>query len=260
MQFKVMTFNLRLNIESDGKNAWPYRVDSVGKYLRKERPLILGTQEVLDGMLEDLVKHLPDYSYVGVTRRESEEATPIFYDRQQLDCKASGTFWLSKTPDIPDTVDFDSAFTRICTWAEFMVKTNRSIRFRVFNTHLDHVSRLAQIEGMKIIIQRMNEYNQKEYLPTILMGDFNATFNDEVIQYLDHDAKINGNPLVSCFQERSRYGATFHNYTGIEEGEPIDHIYMTQDFELIETKVDTDKPDEVYLSDHYPVICKVKLK
>lgn len=259
MEFQVMTFNLRLNINSDGPFAWPYRRKAVVEYLRQISPLIIGAQEVLDGMLEDLKQELPEYTPLGVTRREGEEATPILYKSHLLECKAYGTFWLSKTPDIPNSIDFNSAFPRICTWAEFMVKGDRTRRFRVFNTHLDHISREAQIEGMKIIIQRMNENG--EFLPSLLMGDFNAIESDDVIQYLNEKARVKGKSLTSCYAvQGADYGATFHNYTGIAEGDPIDYIYATEGFTFLNTTIDREMKHGLYLSDHYPVRCTVRFE
>src|SRR5690625_5191938 len=115
MRFKATTFNLRLNVDSDKHNAWPYRVQAVKTFIEEEQPLIIGTQEVLDGMLDDLSKALPHYHHFGLTRRQHEEASAILYNHQQLEVKESGTFWLSKTPTIPNSSDFNSACIRVCS-------------------------------------------------------------------------------------------------------------------------------------------------
>ncbi|MDF2699490.1 MAG: endonuclease, partial [Haloplasmataceae bacterium] len=235
MLFKITTFNLRLNVSSDKENAWPYRVNSVVKYIDDTNPFIIGTQEVTDRMLSDLTIQLPKYDHIGLTRVQNEEASSIFYNKEVLEVKEYGTFWLSKTPEVPNSKHYNSACVRICTWGEFIFKENRNLRFRVFNTHLDHISDLAKIEGMKTITKKMNLKANEDMLPTILMGDFNSTVNDEVIKYLNDDCTTVGSkPLTAVldFLPKHEYGATFHYFTGLIKGDPIDHIYVTKDIKV----------------------------
>ncbi len=253
MLMKVTTFNLRLNHVQDKENAWPYRLKSVLEYINTTKPLVLGAQEVLDDMLNDLKGNLPDYSFVGVTRKEREEANPIFYQHEILELKEYGTFWLSNTPDVPNSVDFDSACIRICTWAEFMFKNNRKLRFRVFNTHLDHISSLARLEGIKLIFKRINSF--QTMLPTVLMGDFNATVNDEVIEYM----KTQPMTTVYNYLNAEEYGTTFHYYSGITDGHPIDHIYLTKDINVLQVNIFKEKIFNIFLSDHYPVTALIEI-
>lgn len=257
MQFKVTTFNLRYNTPKDQKNAWPNRVDSVIQYINVTKPHIIGTQEILDNMLNDLDKNLTNYSHIGLTRKQGQEASVIFYNHDILEVKESGTFWLSRTPEIPNSRDYDSFCVRVCTWAEFMVKNNRLIRFRVFNTHLDHISNLAKIEGLKIILKKMKTKNREEKLPSMLMGDFNSTIKDKVIQSLKEEKSLVD---VMQFIKKENYGATFHNFTGKTQGNPIDHIYVTNDINVLETSIFKEKINQIYPSDHYPVSVMIDIK
>jgi len=259
MQFKITTFNLRYNTPKDLENAWPNRVNGVIQFIKKTNPLIMGTQEVLDNMLVDLDKYLSNYAHIGLTRKQGEEASAIFYNHDVLEVKESGTFWLSKTPVIPDSRDFDSLCLRVCTWGEFIFKSNRLIRFRVFNTHLDHVSNLAKIEGIKIILKNIKTKNKVDDLPTILMGDFNSTIEDEVIQYLKNDKKNVFNDVMD-YMMNENYGATFHNFTGRTDGHPIDHIFVSHDIDVIQTTIFRDKIEDIYPSDHYPVTSTITIK
>lgn len=48
---RIMTFNLRLDLASDGPNAWPYRRDWVASLIRFHAPDAIGVQEALAHML-----------------------------------------------------------------------------------------------------------------------------------------------------------------------------------------------------------------
>lgn len=257
MKFNITTFNLRLNHSADKENAWPYRIQSVVKYIENSKPLIIGTQEVLDGMLSDLTSNLPNYSYIGISRKQNEEYNPIFFDNTVLECKESATFWLSKTPYIPNSVDFDSACIRICTWAELIFKDDRSKRIRIFNTHLDHISELAKIEGIKIILEKIKEKNKIDNLPFILMGDFNSSIDDNVIKYLNNnELKLR---TVLDYIPQENYGATFHGFTGLIEGHPIDYIYTSNDIKIHNAHIYKEKILNIYPSDHYPLTALIEI-
>ena len=57
---RAMSFNIRLDIASDGPNAWTHRKQMVADVIRREEPALLGLQEVLlgpavlgDGLAQD---------------------------------------------------------------------------------------------------------------------------------------------------------------------------------------------------------------
>lgn len=143
----VMTLNLRLDVESDGENAWPHRVDAVADTISHSGAEIVGTQEGLPHMLAELDQRLPDYSRIGEPRRDGDESCAIWYRHELMNVVEWGQFWLSETPDIRESVSWGSSFPRICTWALFCWSKQPTRRIRVYNTHLDHVSREARQNG-----------------------------------------------------------------------------------------------------------------
>ena len=68
MAVRAMTFNIRLDIASDGENAWPNRKEHVFDLIRHEAPDVLGMQEVLLDQKCDLEAALPGYAFLGVAR------------------------------------------------------------------------------------------------------------------------------------------------------------------------------------------------
>src|SRR5690606_7272962 len=111
----------RLNIASDGKDAWPNRVDMVTGLLRFHQADIIGLQEALYYQIEDIQKELPEYSWIGVGREDGKvvgEFSAIFYKKSEFTLLNTGTFWLSETPEEPSK-GWDAAFNRVVTWGQF---------------------------------------------------------------------------------------------------------------------------------------------
>ena len=69
----VATYNLRLNVASDGANSWPQRRDAVKALIRYHEFDIVGTQEGLPDQIADLDK-LSDFVHVGVGRDDGKDA------------------------------------------------------------------------------------------------------------------------------------------------------------------------------------------
>ena len=63
---RIMTFNIRLDLASDGPNAWPYRRDWVASLIRFHGADAVGVQEALAHMLTELDARLPGFARVGV--------------------------------------------------------------------------------------------------------------------------------------------------------------------------------------------------
>ena len=89
---------------------------------------IIGAQEVNDEMKEALAEDLKDtYSVFGEGRREDRkgEGTPIFYKTDRFELLDWGSFWLSETPDVPGSKNWDASVTRIATWSKFLDKKTK---------------------------------------------------------------------------------------------------------------------------------------
>ena len=119
---RLITYNLRYDNAGDGINQWGNRKEKVAALIKKYNPDILGIQEGLHNMMEDLKVLLPDYNFVGVGRDDGKtkgEYSAIFYKKTLFKVEEDSTFWLSKTPAVVASKDWDAAITRICTWAKF---------------------------------------------------------------------------------------------------------------------------------------------
>ena len=252
----AMTYNIRLDLASDGANAWPHRRDLVAALIRHEAPDLLGIQEVLVGQKRDLEQALPEFQMVGIARddgREKGEFSPLAFRRDRFDLVDSGTIWLSETPSVPSK-GWDAAYPRIATWALLRDRrTRRSIR--VVNTHFDHVGVLARHQSAALLLRWLGE-GAWASLPTILMGDFNsAPDGSAYLQFADTQRSgLRDSRLIS---RAPAYGppGTFNAFKiDSDAATPIDHIFVSSAFGVEAYSVVTQHWGGRLPSDHYPVI------
>jgi endonuclease/exonuclease/phosphatase family metal-dependent hydrolase len=262
MKLKVMTFNFRVNVPQDGENAWPNRIDAVAKTIMESKASIIGTQEVLPSMLSDIEGRLKEFAWIGEGRRggKNDEMNVIFYKRDEFEIVNQGTFWLSETSEVVASQSWNSSLPRICTWAE--LRSNNGEKLYFFNTHLDHVSEEARVKGARVIVEKMLSKAEHSKLPIILTGDFNTEPDSEVISYFKEVSICNrtmNNSYNKIYEIGEQPGCTFHEFKGGEAGEPIDYIYTTSDIKIKEVKVNKERVDGRYPSDHYPVEAVLEL-
>ncbi|WP_456276564.1 endonuclease/exonuclease/phosphatase family protein [Bacillus sp. AK128] len=258
MELTAMSFNLRLHVPNDGENSWPYRVDRVITLIKEMNPAIIGTQEVLPIMMEDLEKGLPSYRSLGEGRDKEDsqfnEYCPIYYSVEVVHLLESGTFWLSEQPDEKGSISWNAKHPRICSWGLFESKDDSKTMFYVFNVHLDHISREARDNGIKVVKEEIRKKLEQTKAAVIIMGDFNAYPDEECVVALKQNF-VDAYTFVSS----GSYGCTFHNFEGVTEGQPIDYIFVTKDITIQETEIIRNQIQDGYPSDHYPVVTKLTL-
>lgn len=255
MNLTVMTLNLRFNNPDDGDDAWPYRKNRVSQIFKTNLPFIVGTQEGFYSMLSDLEKDLPDYGRIGVSRgvNKEDEHCAIFYKTDVVELTDHGQFWLSETPEEVNSVSWESACPRICTWGAFRFIKEPSRQIVVYNTHLDHVSQKAREKGIQLILEKMN-VPIKQGLPVILMGDMNAEPQNKAIRLLENTRLKDAYSILDHSP-----GATFHNFRGGQDGEPIDYIFASSSMDILGIKVCRKIIENGYPSDHYPVMAQLEM-
>lgn len=249
----IMTYNIRLDVASDGENAWPNRKTYFIQQLKFYEPDIIGFQEVTPNQLLEIATELKDYHYVGKGREldNQGESSNIFYKKEKFQLKDSGTFWLSDTPE-KVSMGWDAACNRVCTYALLHdKKMDRS--FYVFNTHLDHIGEVARTNGLELIVQKIEDINKKK-LSVFLIGDFNTTPDTERIKWLN--SKMNNTKTIS---QNTSFGpgGTFNGFKHHEAVKlEIDYIYLskTSKFKVLKHAVLSDSKDLRYPSDHLPVM------
>lgn len=249
-KIQIATYNIRTDTEEDGNWAWDFRKDKVLELINYHDWDIFGAQELMPNQVESL-SQLNDYSSFTEEREGDQlgEGLGIYYKTEMFTCLDKGYFWLSDTPD-KASIHPEAGCKRIALWV-VLTEIETQTTFLLINTHLDHISDVARLEGMKVLLDLLAD--KIANYPTVLLGDFNAE-PEEIIHDLlkkqfryareEHDVLVYG-PKGS-FQG-------FDYQLPWSELEDIDYI-LYKDLTCIKQGVLTDSCDGKYPSDHFPIV------
>jgi len=259
----IMSFNLRFDNPADGPNAWPQRRDRVAGAIRFHGAQVVGVQEALASMLNELDALLPTYRRVGVGRTDGVargEFSAILYDTTRVAALESGTFWLSPTPDVVGSKGWDAALERIATWARLRDKQSGCTWLHV-NTHFDHVGDSARVESARLIRRRLGALANG--LPLTMTGDFNANPSHPAYITLTTSTLPDGSrPLRDALHvsDTPHYGplSTWNAFKEIEADRRIDFVFVSDGVRVLRHGVLSDRWDGRFLSDHLPVLADVQ--
>jgi endonuclease/exonuclease/phosphatase family metal-dependent hydrolase len=250
---RVLCYNLRYITSGDtGERTWVARRDQAADLIKNDAPDIVGIQEGLPPMMNDLADRLPGYAVIGVGREDGidqGEYAAILVKADRFRVQESGTFWLSDTPTVCNSCTWGNTVTRICTWAKLYDRLTKKT-FHFFNTHLDHASDLARQKGTELILARIAE--RQPAGPVLLTGDFNASEEDPL------HATIKAAGLSDVWKALNatvppEESGTFHEFTGVTNRARIDFIYATADLKGLESVIVRSSKSGNYPSDHFPV-------
>ena len=124
-EIKVISYNIRYDNPKDGINIWDNRKSSIINFLNKEKPQIIGFQEVTHSQLLFLSDELSSYGFIGVGRDDGKtkgEYSPIFYNKNNFSLIHKIHFGFQTPSKI--SVGWDASMERICTYA--LVEDKRS--------------------------------------------------------------------------------------------------------------------------------------
>lgn len=277
---RTMTFNIRQENDIDGENGWSYRKEKVSSMIKFHHVDIVGMQEAFYSQIEDLTRLLPEYDYIGVGREDGHklgEFVPIFYKKDKYELLDSGFFWLSENPDISGSIGWDAACERVTTWGKFLDKQQEQT-FYFFNTHFDHVGKVAVVESAYLILDKIKELTDDN--PIILTGDFNDISTSEayktLISKVDKTGKSIDNFLVDTesISENGHHGPsfTFHDFMAnklfVKEERlsmedsydflaPIDFIFVNKYIKVLTHGILADNWDGKFPSDHMPIVSDI---
>ena len=255
---RVATYNVR-GPNDRSPNSWRDRLPRMVQTIRENQFELIGTQETLSGPIKDLKEALKfDYFGVGRDKRKGDEHNVVFFDPERFSIVSQETFWLSADPTTPGSIAWDSSLPRICTWGLLLDRwTGR--RFVIANTHLDHQSAMARIQGVNLILTRLAP--MIEQYPFILTGDFNSSADDVPVRRVLgvlRDART--------VSETDHYGAgdeTFHDFhvnrKDRSHRKPIDFIFVNDRVRVLSHGTINDFRNGLASSDHFPVTAEIVL-
>lgn len=251
-----MTFNIRFDNPRDSSNAWPHRAVMVAGFVNDQVPDLLGMQEVLWHQYEYLDSALAGYGSVAAGRDDGlrgGEACPVFYRFGRFEPLASGTFWLSATPDVPGSVGWGAALTRIATWVRLYDKTVRDTLLYM-NTHFDHISDSARVMSSGVLLEKVRELSGNNDF--VITGDFNARPESLAIARMTEAGFAVDSYTISETPPAGE-SYTFNGWSD-EPGEGrIDYIFVRNGMKVSSHATHRVIDDGVFISDHWPVTARV---
>ena len=252
-ELKVMSYNIRLNTEKDGTNAWMYRCPATIEMIKDQAPDVFGVQEALPEQVRFLEEFADGYDGVGVGRDDGKkkgEHMSIFWNKKTVKMLKWGTLWLSETPDKPSK-GWDAACYRTATWA--LMKDKRTgKKFYFVNTHLDHAGKEARANGLALIVDKIAEINPEGY-PMVLTGDFNVKPDDPCLAGLD--ARMKSTRKIAAKTDGHH---TYNGWGKASKDMVIDYIYISGFSACPEYQTVTKRySDRTFISDHYPITARL---
>lgn len=283
-ELNVASFNIKCgtshgmgNVKSG--NGWDDRKGFIFDLINFAAFDVFGAQEVRYGQLNDLVKALPDYAYIGVGRDDGKtkgEFCPVFYRRERFKLLDSGTFWLSATPETVSR-GWDGGCNRVCSWGYFQDRATKA-KFYFLNTHLDHKGPMAKTKGAELIVKFIEEHCKGAQV--IVTGDMNVYQDSEWYNIFAKSGYLKD--TFKAARYRFAPSGTFSTFTPTRYStNRIDHIFVSENVEVSsygvltlhywrasedENAYETRLPANIekravhLLSDHYPVQVKLRLK
>ena len=252
----VMTLNIRYDNPIDSANAWPHRAVIVAGFINGQIPDLLGMQEVLWHQFTYLDSALAGYRSVVAGRDDGirgGEACPVFYRLGRFDNLASGTFWLSATPEVPGSVGWGAALTRVVTWVRLYDKTAQDTLLYL-NTHFDHISDSARLMSSGVLLERVKELAGDNDF--IITGDFNNRPESPAIQRM-----IEGGYAVDSYDISATpptgESYTFNGWSDDPREGRIDYIFVRNGMKVMSHETHRIIEDGVFISDHWPVTARI---
>lgn len=250
--YRILSFNVLC--AGKGHRIWQNRVPLVCEIIKEYKPSSFGVQEAHWEWMEKLIENLPEYDYVGVGREDGDkdgEFAAVFYLKDQFTASDSGNFWISETPEKP-SMGWDSACTRVATYVKLTDK-NTGDSYVHFNTHLDHVGRIAQVNGAKMIQEKAASFDG---VPVVCTGDFNVLQGSDCYETMISanmgDSRTMAPDSDDCY--------TFHGFRPEEIHDIIDFVFVDKaTVKPLSFKVINKKVNGEFYSDHNAVYADIEL-
>lgn len=262
---RVMSYNIRYGTANDGENHWDKRKEFLIETIKAFDPDLLGTQETLGFQRDYLAAQLAGYEVLGVGRddgKEKGEMTALYFKRSRFEKLDGGHFWLSETPDVPGSKNWDAALTRMVTWVKLRDKQAPKAKPLVFfNTHFDHRGEQARLESARLLRRRVVELSKDSRV--IVTGDFNAGEDSPPYQAFFGMQDGKPGPVTDVYRKvqptRAANEGTFSSFKAESTSGPrIDWIGVAAGWTVVSAEIDRTARDGRTPSDHFAMKAVVR--
>lgn len=266
---RVLTCNIRVDLEEDAAKGlgWQQRRAACLEVIKRQRPDIIGFQEVLYNQFSDMKDAMPHYHAFGFDGPEMDAIktgyhgiakNPVFFSKKRFELLAAGAYWLSETPLIGGSISWGSARARNACWVRLYDRYSKK-EFRLVNLHLDHVNAEAKLKQIGLVLDESAQY--ADGFVQIMTGDFNVGPESPVHQ------KVLSAGWKDTFTElhgAKDFGGTTHGFKGEQyekkdRAKKIDFIFTKGSVVPKASVIVKDNYKGVYPSDHYFLFTELEL-
>jgi endonuclease/exonuclease/phosphatase family metal-dependent hydrolase len=253
--WKVMSFNVRQMDGEDGAQSWEHRKDVLIETIRLHQPDLLATQETWDEQAGYILAHFPHYRAFGRGRfgDARDKHNKVFYDGERMELLDTGEIWISRSPHIPGSKDWDIPSPRMITWG--LLRLDGKVDLMLMNTHFPYGRGADEErrETVRLILEKIAELPPA--LPVVLTGDFNAAAGGEIYQSLRSVLE----DAWEFAETRRGPEGTLHGFGRITASRRIDWILFRHACRVLSAETVTYTAGGLYPSDHYPVCARLEL-
>jgi len=225
------------------------RVERVIKRIKRVSPDLLGVQESTRAWMNHLDNALKD-EYISVSMPSDSPDDPggscgIFFKRDKFDLLDSGTYWLSRTPDVPSMLP-QTKWNRVLVYALLKRKSDSGILLFT-SSHID-----SDDEMVGIYLDFIASHSDKT---VISVGDFNIRKGSRLYKTIT-STNLNDASVIATntMKEATVAGSA-------DKGIILDYFFVTKNaLEVDSYEVLTDQIDGDYPSDHNAIVMKYRLK
>lgn len=248
---KICSFNVKNDNLAKKINKEKIK-DIFIELLEKYEIDILATQEMISSTVHK-IKKIKKYKVVGNYRYNNllkrikkiekyNEANNIITHLTIIDNKTERLPWIPKNIKelFKGIFKYHSIIPRIVTKAIIEIDNNK---IEVINTHLSlHINSVKKSQ-----LDKIKKRIEEAKYPVILTGDFNTNYEDEIFNKFINDLSELGLKRIEINEK---------TFKKSKNNLPIDHIFIPQEWELVNYNVINDKFIDDY-SDHYPLLIEV---
>ena len=256
---KILSCNIRTSRAEDGENGWAFRRELCRDVIRGRDGDVIGFQEMTPEQMSYLNAEFPEHDAYWILDRptDGEPVNAVFYRREAFTLQSAGGYWLSEKPHVPGSRSWKSDCIRLANWV-LLAEKRSGRRFRLINTHLDHVSQRARENQSALIIEDAAAYDAS--FAQILTGDMNAGRGNPAIQAFKKAGWRDA--LETVFGDRE-LGRTAHEFLGAEACEGaegrIDWIFTRGEARVMSAEIIRDSAGGRHPSDHYFLAAQIDL-
>lgn len=259
--FRVVSFNTENRAGEDREGRF-LRIKKMATFVSSMDPVILCLQEVLEADHHVWEEALEPYDARFASREDmgrNSEGLSTFLLTDSLRFFDTEAFWLSATPDIP-SLSWNAAHYRIALTTGIASAERRDPLFWLINLHLDHRSRLARRESLKLVRDRVRGYVARSPQEVMVCGDFNSRPGaGSLRRFRDDSFAVSGPsryPLrdAALVQPLRALLPTFSGWGRFRLGPArLDYILHSDHFRVLDYGVRPANDGRERLSDHHPV-------